>query len=102
MAAAIGQAPRCARAAPAGAATLPSGLATEFRTGSRLRDETPGASRSGTVPEDLLPENPLGVLQGVGGGEEQSPKGHSCLADNPGRRQWGSRYATGSLSGAFW
>lgn len=37
--------------------------------GSRLQDATPRASRSGTVGEELLAEDRLGVLQGLVGGE---------------------------------
>lgn len=50
----------------------------EFRMGSRLQDATPRASRSGTVGEELLAEDRLGVLQGLGG-RRAEPEGALLL-----------------------
>lgn len=46
--------------------------------GSRLQDATPRASRSGTVGEELLAEDRLGVLQGLGG-RRAEPEGALLL-----------------------
>lgn len=47
----------------------------EFRTGALLQGATPRAPRLGTVPEDLLPGDSLGVLAGVGGRRSRARRG---------------------------
>lgn len=51
----------------------------EFRTGARLHGATSRAPASGTVPEDLLPGDSLGVLRRWRWGGGAEPEGALLL-----------------------
>lgn len=101
----IGRAPPGARAAPGAAGRLcPRGSPPKFRPGSPLggaawKRDLPRLEGESSVGLNL--GESLGVSQQGGGVGKKGIPACGSGAHSPGRRQWGSSYATGSWRG-FW